>query len=172
MKKPDSLRAALMAMIPELAQRPDNLEMWVEHGRIAATGERSNGWRWHYTLRVLVKDFSGDLNMAILPLIPWLRLHQLELLRNPDRNKTGLKYQVDQLNHSSCDILLDIECDEIVIVRTSIADGVVRAEIVQPDTQNNPTDPGQIARAERWELWLRDAKLAEWSSKPIGWPDA
>ena len=38
MKKPDSLRAAMMAMIPELAQRPDNLEMWVEHGRIAATG--------------------------------------------------------------------------------------------------------------------------------------
>ena len=109
--------------------------------------------------------------MAILPLIPWLRLHQPELLRNPDRNKTGLKYQVDQLNHSSCDILLDIECDEIVIVRTSIADGVVRAEIVQPDTQNNPTDPGQIARAERWELWLRDDKLAEWPSRPLGWPD-
>ena len=104
MKKPDSLRAVLMAMVPGLAQRPDNLEMWVEHGRIAATGERSNGWRWHYTLRVL---------------IPWLRQYQPELLRNPDRNKTGLKYQIDQLNHSSCDILLDIECRDAKLAQAA-----------------------------------------------------
>ena len=171
MKKPDSLRAAMMAMIPELAHRPDNLEMWVEHGRIAATGERSNGWRWHYTLRVLIKDFPGDINMIILPLIPWLRQYQPELLRNPDRNKTGLKYQIDQLNHSSCDMLLDIECDEIVIVRTALVDGVVRAEIVPHDTPNNPTDPSHMVMAERWELWLRNDKLAEGPSRPWGWPD-
>ena len=119
MKKPDSLRAVLMAMVPGLAQRPDNLEMWVEHGRIAATGERSNGWRWHYTLRVLIKDFSEDINRVILPLIPWLRQYQPELLRNPDRNKTGLKYQIDQLNHSSCDILLDIECRDAKLAQAA-----------------------------------------------------
>lgn len=59
MKKPASLRAMLVALMPELARDADRLAMWIEKGRVRSR-LGTHGFAWEYQLTVLLKEFAGD----------------------------------------------------------------------------------------------------------------
>ena len=62
MEKPNSLRAEIIKHLPELAENPDKLTMFISNGRIIAHKE-TLGHTTEFTLTILITDFTGDQNI-------------------------------------------------------------------------------------------------------------
>ena len=60
MEKPALLRAALAAAIPELAENPDKLMIWIIEGQVKAN-KATLGHELQYRLNINITDFSGSL---------------------------------------------------------------------------------------------------------------
>ncbi|MBF3746566.1 phage tail protein, partial [Burkholderia pseudomallei] len=52
MNKPSSLRAALVAALPQLNASPDQLLVFVNEGRIEATGTRTASFDYEYECEI------------------------------------------------------------------------------------------------------------------------
>ncbi|MDE3330434.1 phage tail protein, partial [Burkholderia pseudomallei] len=57
MNKPSSLRAALVAALPQLNASPDQLLVFVNEGRIEATGTRTASFDYEYECEIIIRDF-------------------------------------------------------------------------------------------------------------------
>lgn len=123
MKKPNALRAALVAHNPYLQQNPDKLHIFVDHGRIEAssekgrTGSKGGSYRYSYTLNLIVTDYPDDSPTLIVPIVDWVRDWQPELLANPDRQRDGIKFEVDVLTNGTADVSIEIQLTEAVDVQ-------------------------------------------------------
>jgi hypothetical protein len=73
MKKPESLKALLLASVPGLADKPENLSMFIDKGRIAARLTGSLSFEYRYTVNVVVQDFAGDVDALFVPLLFLMR---------------------------------------------------------------------------------------------------
>ncbi len=124
MKKPDSLRKALMEAIPTLQERPDQLLVFIEEGNIEATNGSSLSFEYHYTLSVVLTDYAGSADLVMMTMLAWMKRHQPDLLM---QQKPGLHFEADHLNHTTCDLLLTLPLTESVIV-TQQADGSQKIE--------------------------------------------
>ncbi|ACO73403.1 hypothetical protein LHK_02593 [Laribacter hongkongensis HLHK9] len=144
MDKPARLRAALKAALPELANRPDALQLFVESGRLAATAGASLSWEYRYTLVVLVTDYTGSPDPVMLTLLTWLRQHQPDLLQNRERLQDGLRFDVDILKHGCVDLQVKLKLTERVIVT------------VDPEQQrrllSHPPEPVPPAASDDWPM--------------------
>jgi hypothetical protein len=118
MKKPASLRAAIVAAVPELAANPDRLLVFADEGAIAATNTKSLSFEYRYTLNVMLLDYSGDADPVMLAVLQWARLNQPELLDNAQKRRHGLDFEVDHLNNSTCDLSIRLPLSESVVVAT------------------------------------------------------
>lgn len=131
MKKPDLLRQALTAAVPRLAQHPDTLHMFVDRGRVIATGGPSLSFEYAYTLNIVVTDYPDDAHTVVLPILAWLRAHQPDLLLNRERQRDGFTFEVDILDHATVDLSIDLHLTEAVRVRT-VAGQLVVEPIGEP----------------------------------------
>lgn len=121
MRKPAELRTAITAAVPDLQHNPDKLHLFVEEGRVVATGAKSLSFEYQYTLSLLVTDFADSADAITVPVLAWLRENQPELFTNPDRRPDGFKFETDVLNHNTVDLLVKLPLTERVIV--TVADG-------------------------------------------------
>lgn len=117
MKKPGLLRAAIVALLPELARNPDKLAMWVENGRVRATGNAQRGFAWEYPLTVVVEDFTKPPETLFFIVVDWLRTQQPDLLAS---NSEGFPFEVDVIDDKTSDVKITLPLREIV---TAIGDG-------------------------------------------------
>ncbi|MES2300562.1 MAG: phage tail protein, partial [Pseudomonadota bacterium] len=117
MKKPALLRAAIVALLPELARNPDKLAMWVETGRTRATGTAQRGFAWEYHLTVVVEDFTKPPEMLFFIVTDWLRTQQPDLLAS---NAEGFPFEVDVIDDKTADVKITLPLREIV---TATPDG-------------------------------------------------
>ena len=156
MKKPDSLRAALTASVPQLQQDAGKLLIFIDEGRIISTGAPGLSFEYQYTLKLIVTDYADPSDTIILPVLAWLQTAQPDMLQNPDLMRDGFQFEADILNHQTCDLEIRLKLTERVIVK--IVDGV--AQITHPIEP--PTD--QYADVDRWELYI-DGELAR------AWPE-
>jgi hypothetical protein len=60
MYKPDSLRAHLTAANPDLKRDPDKLLVFVDEGRLIATGTHSRSFEYAYKINVIITDFGDE----------------------------------------------------------------------------------------------------------------
>lgn len=121
MMKPASLREALTAAVPDLARNPEKLHIFVDEGRVVATGARSLSFEYQYTLTMIVVDFGDSSNAIMVPLLAWLRVNQSELFFNPDLQRNGVRFEADILNHDTVDLAIKVPLTERVTVK--VADG-------------------------------------------------
>ena len=135
MNKPAQLRAVLEAALPHLKRDPENLLVFIENGRVASSLGR-RGWEYRYTVKVGLLDFAGHPDTVILPLLDWIRTAEPALLQNPDTAAEAIKFEAEILNHTSCDLTLQIALTERVMIDT--VDGMTRANHL-PDPQLNLT---------------------------------
>lgn len=119
MMKPASLRAALTQAVPELATTPDKLLVFIDQGKVIATQAKSLSYEYDYRLNVIVTDYAGSADNLMVAVLAWAKRHQSELLNYPSAN--SLSFEVDHLNHQSCDIALTLPLTERVIVTTDAA---------------------------------------------------
>jgi hypothetical protein len=116
MKKPASLRAAIVAAVPELAANPDRFLVFADAGAVAATNTRTLSFEYRYTLNLILLDYSGDADPVMLALLQWVRLNQPELLDNADKRHDGIGFEVDHLNNLTCDLSIKLQLSEAVVV--------------------------------------------------------
>lgn len=138
MKKPNDLRATLEAAIPAFQRNPEKLHLFVDEGRVVATGGKTISFEYRYTLTLIVTDFNQPSDVVMVPLLAWLRVNQSELFFNPDRREHGIQFEADILNHSTVDLALKLPLSERVTVR--VEGSGYRVEH-QPEPINENDDP-------------------------------
>lgn len=133
MNKPQSLRHALNKSVQLVRENPDKLHMFVDKGAVVATGAPSISWEYRYTLNVVIVDFSGDQNLLIAPILQWLSVNQPDAINNPELREKLFSFEVDILRNDICDISIDLQLTERVVVST---DGSVSSVEAVPEPEN------------------------------------
>lgn len=133
MNKPQSLRHALNKSVQLVRENPDKLHMFVDKGTVVATGAPSISWEYRYTLNVVIVDFSGDQNLLMAPILQWLSVNQPDAINNPELREKLFSFEVDILRNDICDISIDLQLTERVVVST---DGGVSSVEAVPEPEN------------------------------------
>ncbi|WP_250466118.1 MULTISPECIES: phage tail protein [unclassified Caballeronia] len=116
MIKPGSLRGALAAAIPTLAENPDKLTVFIDQGSIAATGAKSSSFEYRYVLNILVLDYAGEADDIFIAVVDWVRTHQSDLVTNWGQRDSGITYEIDILGNSTADVSIKLQLTESVVV--------------------------------------------------------
>jgi len=114
MNKPTSLRAALEAAMPELKKNPERMLVFIDKGKIASTQAPSFSFEYHYTLNVIITDYSAHSDTVFIPLLVWVREHQSDLLTG--KADDGISFEAEMINHKSTDISITLSLTEAVLV--------------------------------------------------------
>lgn len=132
MIKPASLRAAIVAAVPDLAANPDKLQVFVDAGNLVATNTKTLSFEYRYTINLILLDFAGDEDTIMMALLIWVRRHQSDLLDNPDKRSTAITFEVDQLNNSTCDLSITLPLTESVKVQLDADNNPVATHLPEP----------------------------------------
>lgn len=117
MNKPESLRAHLLAAVPELHKNPDRLLVFIDNGTIRSTAAPGLSFEYSYTLNIILTDYAGHPDAVAIPLLAWLLVNQPELLTNLEKGKTAIAFEADVLDNSKVDLSLKLPLTERVIVK-------------------------------------------------------
>lgn len=150
MRKPASLRAALVTALPYLAQDPDKLRVWIEGGTIAARGTAAQAFEYRYKLNLLFLDFARDLNAAVFPVMLWLRNEQPQLLLDPNSFDKAVEFTVDILSDDLADLHLVLPLTEAVGAKPRPSGGWVLTHFAEPIVPG--TEP--LAPVDLASVWL------------------
>ena len=162
MLKPGSLRDQLTAAIPQLKTDPSKLSILIKSGVLSTRLTTSLAFAYNYPLQVLLLDYSGHPHAVTLPIVMWVRQHQLDLLDNPDRQTKAVRFEADFLTATTVDLAIELDLTENVFTRPRPGVGggmdvIHKAEPVHPSVQ---------PFSEEWSLWFRDELLAQWNHDP------
>ncbi|MBL5920755.1 phage tail protein [Lelliottia amnigena] len=142
MNKPQSLRRALNEAVSYVRDNPDKLHLFVDNGSLVTTGAHSLSWEYRYTLNVVIEDFSGDQNLLMAPVLLWLKANQTDAINNPDLREKLFTFEVDILRNDVCDISLNLQLTERVLVSTDGGISTVEAE-------SEPDEPEEMWTVKR-----------------------
>lgn len=117
MYKPKSLRKALTDAVPDLARNPEMMRIFIDNGKLASTLATSLSFENQYTLNVVVTDFTGDIELLLVPIQAWLRIHQADIMTTDDGRKKGFTYFADINSNDSADISISLMLTERTLVR-------------------------------------------------------
>lgn len=154
MDKPNSIRAALSAAIPDLATNPDTLLVFVDKGRVSATAVPGYSFDYSYTLNVILTDYSGSPDIVFFALMRWMELHQIDTLLNPERKASAIKFEAEMVSNAAVDLSIFIELTESVGVRPRPGGGFDIATTPEPDYGLGTTFPA------RMEIYANDELVA------------
>ncbi|WGO84675.1 phage tail protein [Arsenophonus apicola] len=139
MQKLNSIKERLCQKIPYLKNHPEKLYLFVDDGSIMATYEPSLSYEYCYSLNIIIEAFPDDQNIIFAVLIEWLKEYQPDILANPDKRSTAIRFEADILNSQSANISIDLKLTERVIVARQAGKYHVKAA-------SEPTDP-----TENWD---------------------
>ncbi|MFP3850512.1 phage tail protein [Pseudomonas sp. W5-01] len=117
MNKHESLRAHLLAAVPDLAQNPDRLMIFIDNGKIRSTAAFGLSFEYIYTLNLILTDYAGHPDAVAIPLLAWVLVNQRELMENVDRSKDSIVFEADVLDNSKVDLSIKLPLTERVIVK-------------------------------------------------------
>jgi len=117
MYKPKSLRKALTDAVPDLARNPEMMRIFIDNGKLASTLAASLSFENQYTLNVVVTDFTGDIELLLVPIQAWLRIHQADIMTTDEGRKKGFTYFADINDNDSADISISLMLTERTLVR-------------------------------------------------------
>lgn len=140
MNKPQQLRELLSNAVPQLANDPDKLHIFVDEGKIVATTVNNNlSFEYQFDCVVIVTDYNQHADTLMVPILGWLALHQPELLNNPDLREKGFKFKAELINHNTCDIEITLALTERVKV-TNIDNQVHIEHLPEPQDPYDDVD--------------------------------
>jgi hypothetical protein len=138
-KKPESLKALLLTSVPGLIDKPENLTMFIDKGRIAARLSGSLSFEYRYTVNVVVQDYAGDVDVLFVPLLAWVADQQPDLLERDQQEPFSFESEI--LDGDLADISIDLELTERVKV-TRTDDGLVVTHLDEPSRADAFDDVG------------------------------
>lgn len=146
MRKADLIRQILTDSIPSLPHNPDQLEIYIDEGKVIATGANSASFELQYTLNIIIKDFALPPEMVFVTLIDFIRNHQPELLHNPDYRQNGFKFIADKNNNETLDLAIYLTLIERFIVRSQAGTNEIRAV----------GEPVITPTIDKWQVYVSD----------------
>lgn len=158
MFKPDSLRAHLVAAIPELARDPDKLLVFIDDGSIVSRLAPGLSFEYRYQLQLVLTDFAAHPDSVMVPLLTWLRVQQPELLAN-HANAERIGFQADILAHDKVDLAITLPLTERVGVHARPEGGHDVQHYPEPQLEPDLT-------ATHWQIYLKGELIAEWDVGP------
>lgn len=153
MNKPNELRELLSNAVPYIRQNPECLHIFVENGNIFATGVRKNlSFEYQFTCIIILTDYAAHADTVIVPILGWLGQHQPELLNNPDKRASGFKFKAEMLNHTTCDIEIQLALTERVKV-TPTEQGLQVEHLPEPQWQDESGIDWQLYTNQELTPW-------------------
>lgn len=131
MQKPNELRKALTAALPELKRNPDRLVIWVEDGAVRTRQTEDASFSFEYPLSVLLREVKTDIAVIVHAINRWLRVNQPALLAAGNRD--SFKFETDILDNGTADIVFTIDLTEAVKVTPDQAGGWSLDYVPEPD---------------------------------------
>ena len=163
MRKPDILRQALVAAVPELTRDPDRLKIFIDEGSIATRMGKALGFEYRYRCNVELLDYVGAPDAIFFALVLWLREHQPDLLLAHDRANQAIVFEVDLIDSATVDVLIKLQLTEAVTATPREAGGHELVHIDEPQIPTfEPDPPGVLLE----ELWLRDELILQAQPAP------
>ena len=167
MYKPASLRAHLTAATPDLKTNPEKLTVFVKDGRLACAFGPTLSFEYRYTLSLVVLDYSGHPDAIMVPLLAWLKRHQVEVFESPELRDKSVRFEVEYLNKDTIDLTIDIDLTERVLVKPGTQPNAEitarRYDVTHP---GEPAHVGIVTEPERWELVVHGEVIAVWDFQP------
>lgn len=160
MYKPNSLRQHLAAANPDLRRNPDKLLLFADEGNVVASGTPSLSFEYQYKLNIIVTDYAGEADAIMVPLLAWVRVHQLDLVEHPERRKNGIRFEVDFNNHATVDLSLTLDLTERVIVTPGAGGRLDLKHLPEPQ-------PTPVYTDAFWTLYQGADLLAEWHTPAL-----
>lgn len=114
MNKPQSLRNALEAALPEIKRNPDKMLVFIDKGKIISTQAPSFCFEYQYTLNIIITDYTKHSDTIFIPILVWVRENQPSLLTG--HADAGFDFEAEIINHESSDISITLQLTEAVIV--------------------------------------------------------
>ncbi|ELY4863992.1 phage tail protein [Cronobacter sakazakii] len=143
MLKPKQLREALTSSVPLLARNPDSLNMFIDSGRIVSTLASSLSFEYQYQLNLVITDYADDIDLVMVPVLAWLRENQPDIMATEEKRRTGFTFKADVLSDTLCDISIDLQLTERVIVKQD-GDALHVNHIGEPPLPDNVNRPLQL----------------------------
>ena len=153
MYKPKSLRKALTDAVPDLARNPEMMRIFIDNGKLASTLAASLSFENQYTLNVVVTDFTGDIELLLVPVQAWLRIHQADIMTTDEGRKKGFTYFADINSNDSTDISISLMLTE----RTIVKDQGPELHVEQVP---EPQPPEPVTRPT--ELYVQGELVSQW----------
>lgn len=120
MNKLESLRNYLCAAIPALHTDPQQLKVFVESGRMVGRGGGTLSFEYRFTLRLVMLDFVGSLDLLAIPLMAWLNRYQPDLLQNKDTAAKGVRFEAEPDGRDKMDLVVEVDLTESVVVTEDV----------------------------------------------------
>lgn len=117
MLKPQQLRKALTDSVPLLQRNPDSLNVFIDSGRIVSTLATSLSFEYQYRLNMVITDYTGDIDLLIVPMLEWLRVNEPDIMATKEKQQTGFTFKSDIISDTASDISIDLQLSERVIVK-------------------------------------------------------
>lgn len=114
MNKPERFRAALLAALPDLTHDPQRLSIFVEKGKLVASGTEGAGWQYGYQLTAILQDFAGDMDTLAKAIITWVAVEQPDMLKNPTQAERGIRFECELMTSELADVSIEIDLTEAV----------------------------------------------------------
>lgn len=153
MNKPEQLRTLLLNAVPYLKRNPNDLQIYIDQGKVVATGAGHNlSFEYQCNVIILVTDYAEHADTIIVPLVAWVAAHQPELLTNPDKRQDGIKFRAELINKRKTDIEVTIPITERVLVTP--ADGGRTVEHL-------PEPPFDPYSEYQWQLFVSEEKTTQ-----------
>lgn len=158
MKKLQSLRAHLLAAVPELKQNPERLLTFVQDGSLRFHRGQHLSHEYHIDAQLVVTDYSGSLDTLMIPLLQWLSHYEPNL--DPEQ---ALRLEAEVLSHHAWDIALTVRLTERVVALVDCETGSIKAEHRMPEY------PIEACPAKHWRLYVQGPHDDEYLLKSE-WP--
>lgn len=159
MRKLDSLRSAIVTAVPELAENPGNLRIWVDRGAAASPMTASHSLGFSYRANLLVINMVTDIAVLALAIFGWMRVNQPNLM---GPNTDGFAFDVDVLDNEKVDVQIQIDLTESVKVTPNGNGSFALEYLNEPDplfddfasASAADTPPPLAAVGQEGEGWL------------------
>ncbi len=117
MLKPQQLRQVLTASVPLLQRNPDSLNVFIDSGRIVSTLASSLSFEYQYRLNMVITDYTDDIDLLVVPMLEWLRVNEPDVMATKEKRRDGFMFKADVISDTACDISIDLQLSERVIVK-------------------------------------------------------
>lgn len=151
MNKPGELREIISSAVPHLKKNPDALHIFIDKGKLYATGASQNlSFEYQFDCVVLVTDYRGHSDDIMVPILAWVARHQPELLNNREKREDGITFRAELINKNTADIEVTIKMTERVKVSNDGSGNVV---------EHLPEPPFDPYDGFEWELYIKGVKV-------------